>query len=203
MLNDIIVIDNLFDDPDNVVSFAKTLNFYDKNNHPALNNSRGNKVYWNGFRSESLHTVNNDLFVKYNKIILSKLIQKSFSNVDISYKFLGQLFFHYVSSEFTKNVWKISEDITKDNWFHRDENMYYAGVVYLYKNPPPNTGTVLIKDNKEIIIDNVYNRLVMYDANILHAPQDSFGENINDSRLTLTIFYKNLSFYIKNQNEYI
>ena len=196
-LKDIIVIDNVFDNPDEVVSLATSLEYYDKDNHPVLKNlDEDKKISWPGLRSESLHFLNNNLFNQYNKIIINKMIQYSYGKKDnivkIKYDFMGQLFFHYTPSKYSKDNWEISDDLTKDNWFHKDENMYYAGVIYLHKNPPKNTGTILKKDNKEIVIDNMYNRMVIYDANILHAPQDSFGENVYDSRLTLTIFFKKL-----------
>ena len=38
-------------------------------------------------------------------------------------------------------------------------------------------------------LDNIYNRLVLYNSNIEHEPTDNFGDNINNSRLVFTIFY--------------
>ena len=50
----------------------------------------------------------------------------------------ADLYFHYMTKKF----------IADESWYHSDPRLY-AGVVYLQKNPPPNTGTVIIKDGKK------------------------------------------------------
>ena len=74
---------------------------------------------------------------------------------------------------------------------HTDsESVEFAGVVYLSPEPPEDTGTSFFADVNTKIgqVDNVYNRLAFYPANIIHSPTNPFGETNEDSRLTLTFF---------------
>ena len=48
--------------------------------------------------------------------------------------------------------------------------------------------TLYLKE-ETINIENKYNRLLLYNSNIKHQPTDNFGDDINNSRLVMTIFY--------------
>jgi hypothetical protein len=80
---------------------------------------------------------------------------------------------------------------------HRDYGFDYAGVLYLAPNPQKNSGTSFYNDLGEETgyLENVYNRLVIYPANELHSLKESFGNDINNGRLTFTFFCK-----LKNNN---
>jgi hypothetical protein len=80
---------------------------------------------------------------------------------------------------------------------HRDYGFDYAGVLYLTPKPQENSGTSFYNDLGEETgyLENVYNRLVVYSANELHSLKESFGNNINNGRLTFTFFCK-----LKNNN---
>jgi len=77
-------------------------------------------------------------------------------------------------------------DIDQKHWWHFDQ-CSFAGVIYLNKSPEDNSGTILMIDDEEVVIENRYNRLVMY-KNILHRPQRFFGTDIDTARMTLTFF---------------
>ena len=89
----------------------------------------------------------------------------------------------------------------------------WAGVLYLTPNPPKHSGTALFEVDNEIhsqevkmlsssremldniyesahtIVDNRYNRLVLYPANYWHAPMKSgFGTKKNNARLIMNLF---------------
>jgi hypothetical protein len=72
---------------------------------------------------------------------------------------------------------------------HKDPSEW-AGVIYLNPNPKENSGTTLHNDNGEMMynIENKYNRFIFYQGNILHGVLDTFGDNLENSRLTITIF---------------
>jgi len=73
---------------------------------------------------------------------------------------------------------------------HIDPNACYAGVVYLSPNAPLNSGTIV--DGK--LVENKFNRLVLYRANIIHSPSSHpFGMTVDDSRLTLNLFITELA----------
>lgn len=89
----------------------------------------------------------------------------------------------------------------------------WAGVLYLTPNPPKHSGTALFDNEGKIfsdeikmlenpkeklkdiyesahtIVENRYNRLVMYPANYWHAPMLSgFGKTKKDGRLIMNLF---------------
>ncbi len=66
----------------------------------------------------------------------------------------------------------------------------YVGVLFLTPNAPPDTGVTLYDDirqrgqaNVVNTIANVYNRLVIFNAKILHSMTRSFGDDASNGRL--------------------
>jgi len=101
-----------------------------------------------------------------------------------------------------------------------DHERMYACVIYLTPNPPPNTGTLLFEHDGSLYdiknrsvaveryphyngeysdvdgwtvhckVENRYNRLVMYDARMLHTPENAgFGDTKETARLTQIGFW--------------
>jgi hypothetical protein len=134
-------------------------------------------VGWKGFRADITKETYPELF-DYMHRRLHRL----------NPKFIGKkilLHFHY-SLESTKDLCYPSFEEIK---LHKDPTNW-AGVIYLTPNPKSDSGTSLFSDDKRIAnhVENIYNRLILYPSNILHGPQDMFGETIEDGRMTLTIF---------------
>ena len=136
---------------------------------------------WRGFRSVFLHEINQSLF----ESVFNDIIGKMFSSLGNSYELNYTVSSHL---HFSPKMIEYSSD-----WWHEDKGELFAGVVYLTENPNLNSGTILQLNGKEVVIENVFNRLVTYRSNILHRPQGVFGDSINNARLTLTFFFKNLS----------
>jgi hypothetical protein len=120
---------------------------------------------WKGYRIVMDDTKLID-YIK-NKLIE---IDNKFKNIIL------ETYFHYSLDDTYKKL-------------HKDETQW-AGVIYLTPNPPKNCGTTLHDDTGvlENIIDNVYNRFILYNGSTIHGIQDTFGDDINNGRLTLTIF---------------
>lgn len=158
-----ILIDNFFDDVDSIRNLALSIPY----------NRSSNNTGWKGYRiAVKDHAIGN--YIK-NRLIE---IDKKFENLIIS-----ELYFHY-SLEDTKKEMK---DFSK-NRLHKDLTQL-AGVIYLTPEPKENSGTSLHFDNgEEEIFENVYNRFILYDGGITHGAQDTFGDTINNARLTITIF---------------
>ena len=99
--------------------------------------------------------------------------------------------------------------------FHYDQQQY-AGIIYLSPNAPPHSGTTLYRsrytkkmkvaneesslvfrngylDSTEFdvvdVIGNVYNRLILFDAQIIHAASAYFGTTKENSRLFQLFFF--------------
>ena len=164
--NDIIIIDNFFENPDEIFEEALTLSYVKSNNDTG----------WVGHRRK---IYKNNKF--YDDYLMKKLIENNPKYKKLSLK----VFFHYTLESDKYNT-KQPFDSLK---IHKD-TFNYAGVVYLSKNPLPNSGTSFYDDNynKIYYVDNIYNRFVFYPGKINHAPENLFGNVINNSRMTLTVF---------------
>jgi hypothetical protein len=185
MLNSLFIIDNVLDNPEEIVDFAKQQQFYELDTHPTEKNA-----YWSGLRTECMS--NSDMYLfsdTVNKILDKVSIQSFGKRIKYSFEWNGSATFHILDKS----------QIFNKNWFHVDASAY-AGVIYLNKNPQSNSGTIITHDGNEQIVDNVFNRLVLYRSDQRHAPQSGFGsyDDINSSRLTLNLFFRK----IKIQAEY-
>jgi len=160
-MDNVFIFDNVLDNIDSVRERALLLKYTKSEDKPEVN--------WKGYRCLEKTDLGNEVMNSiFDKLpVFLKDMQYGFN-------------FHY-SLEKT--------DIT--NKIHRDGYSKYAGVLYLNPSPAPNSGTLLYSDDKSNIIatlDNVYNRLVIYPSDIWHSLDNTFGNDINDGRLTFIIF---------------
>ena len=75
MLKDIIVIDDIFDIPENISSRALSYQYFNADLHPENTNVKN--MYYSGFRTESLHLIDVDFYTLVNNTILEKIFSKS------------------------------------------------------------------------------------------------------------------------------
>lgn len=179
-----IVIDDVLSNPDDLLSLSKKAQYYSSKTKNPLN---FNGEQWKGYRSLCLG--------KEQKTPFFDQIAKKFMNVffdipsitNISLNFEVRACFHYMTKEF-------AVDDTQ-SWNHIDGGDLFAGVLYLNKKPKKNSGTVLYNGDEKIVIENKYNRMVMYRSDILHAPDvgSAYGTNLSNSRLTLVFFNNKIS----------
>lgn len=170
-----LVIDDILSNPEFYVEWAQVLeyDYTDECGELALAKHKTTKsVGWRGYRSKELSFVDANIAVNVSRQVYKRAI-----NTRLSGQYIQRNYLHYSTQE-------ISYD---DTWWHQDSSTL-AGVIYLNPNPEPESGT-LIKVGQEIVtIENVFNRLVLYDASLTHRPQRCFGNTINTARLTMTIF---------------
>lgn len=189
MLKDIIQIKNFFDEPNDIIEFAKQQTYYNKEEftNKTSHSELPEKVYpqWQGYRTEKLHLLNQDFFVDIGNLIIEKTLQKTFlkNNSLFTPNFRYELisYFHYMTEEEKYN----------DIWVHQDNGMLMGGLIYLTPNAPKESGTII--QNK--LIENEFNKLVMFNGQFYHSPTDGFGKDINDARLTLLFFIKRIEFF--------
>lgn len=133
---------------------------------------------WKGFRCKTPECLSEvDMDIKKN---VCGVFNEKFEDYNI------ESYFHYSITE-TKNKCFPSFEEYK---YHVDD-ANYAGIIYLNPKPPTDSGTTFLNGYRnKIFIDNIYNRLVCYQANILHGPTDLFGSDITNGRLTLTFFLR-------------
>lgn len=171
------VIDNFLDNPEEVRKFAIQNKYYP----PTVSDN------WLGFRTKVFNEKDPGLVGDILKKVSNSLEKKL--KID-SKNFSISSYFHY-SPEISQIL---AGNVFDDYKFHIDYNSNYAGLIYLSHNPPANSGTSFIKSEGVFEVSNKYNRMVFYNANILHAPTSFFGEAIDDARLTFLFFVKQKNF---------
>jgi tryptophan halogenase len=168
----LIVIDDFFENANSIRELALTDTYKRHQDVP--------RAGWRGFRSDItkerhgvLYDYMHDRLCKLNPQFINKKIL---------------LHFHYCLESTKAECHPSFEEIK----LHKDSSNW-AGVIYLTPNPQSESGTCLFSDDMSVSnhVENVYNRLVIYPSDILHGPQDLFGNDINDGRITLTIFIEN------------
>ena len=165
-----IIEENFFDNVDEVRQLSLDAEFISHLDASAL-------VGWRGFRAK----ITKEKYPELTEYITKKVNSLSTAFADKKLT----LYFHLCLEE-TKALCHPSFEETK---MHKDPSNW-AGVIYLTPNPKENCGTLMCSDDMSECkhIDNVYNRLIIYPSDILHGPNDFFGKDINDGRMTVTIF---------------
>lgn len=170
-----IVIDNIFDNPEFYVQWARTLSYdytEECRNGDIKKRNLCTDQGWRGYRSNELTELDSDISTTITTTIYQKALYSC-----ITKPFIQTNYMHFLNNDVVCN---------ESSW-HPDMSNF-AGVVYLNPTPEPDSGTLIKIDNKIIQIDNIFNRLLVYDAKIEHRPQKSFGINLTDARLTITFF---------------
>ena len=174
-----LILENFFENPDNIVEYSKTLEFF----KPKKDQN------WPGLRTKSLHLINKSLYDYIIFKILNIYYDSSFHYIKY---FKTHVNFHKIH---LKDYLNYDKKHTKN---HRDTNFELAGLIYLNKNFNEKTGTNIFDDNENTIvkISNNYNTLACYDAKKMHGA----NELLDEERLTIVIFIGKIEIE-KNINE--
>lgn len=205
MVEGLKIVDNFFEDPDQVRAHALSLRTYEECNFHAMDG------VFSGYRANIQNeSIENFIIAKIQSLLNSKI---NF----LAYKFhLNTTVSMFGCPHF---------DIDKH------DKVNFAGVIYLNKNAPVDSGTSLyesehdkiehyvakmqilydvslppqnkikLKIAKEISefksklkvtasSENVFNRLIIYPASVYHSPENYFGETLEDGRLTIALHGK-------------
>ena len=188
MIHDILCIDNVFDNPQEIINLAKKQNYYSCEENHTIKNTN---IKYMGKRTDHLFNI---LEEKEYYWLTQQIIKKIFGSVQTTNtKIQSICLFHYLTSN----------NIPNKYWIHKDTSLY-SGVIYLnetFVDKFNNHGTKIIKNGEEINIKNDFNKLVMYRGDYLHSANFGFGETIDDSRLTLNFFINEITIEINNNNK--
>jgi hypothetical protein len=185
MIQELLIVPNFFDNPEKIVNVARTQKFYKTEDHPENKNS---KIKWGGYRTEELSTI---LDVNIFSEIKTTLIKKVFldniaSDAVCNIEYSGSSCFQLLLEDYKTQ----KTDIHKDS-------VLFAGVVYLNDisliNPKENGTIVFNNKNEEFIMPFVYNTLIFYRADYMHAALNGFGKDINDCRITISFFIESIN----------
>lgn len=175
-----LVIDNFLNDPNDVREYRSLiLPFWDKQNHPYPDSLSD----FPGYRTEYLHQLDSELFNEVSNKL--KCAIQIFTNFSVNVSDVQTHYsFQYTTKNLNRSLPQFHVDIGMNEY-----NTLIAGVIYLNPKPPKNTGTILNLNGKKQIIENKFNRLLLYDGrNVQHSIQRSFGKTKYDSRLVLSNF---------------
>ena len=116
----ITIVDNFFDNPDDIVELAKSFKYYSPDT--------GN---WPGTRTKQMHLEDHRFFTYFGQKI--------------------HLLFHdncpdqWTMQCHFQNIRPFAKGNKNRGWVHQDIDTHFGGIVYLSKNPEPNTGTSIYK----------------------------------------------------------
>ena len=132
-----------------------------------------------------------DPFLGYTHYVTDENLSNKFTNMIhncVSESKEIERFYFVFRYSLEKNIWTCPYDFHQ--WKVHPDFCDYAGLVYLTPNPPSNTGTSFYDDNRNLLssVENVFNRMIFYNARNMHGPTDLFGDNKENGRMTLTFF---------------
>ena len=186
MLKELEVLDNFLpkDEAVNLRKYTLSLPYFTNEPVPlpGLNYSdeisKKPKGWWRGHRSIGLKSYNPNL----HKQMVSRVLDSVFS--------LKTVF--EASTYSTISPGSMNEIPESFLWHVDDNESILSAVLYLNKEPSTDTGTFIKIDNKIEKVENKFNRLVIYRANILHRPGNCFGNTAEDSRHVITFFVRTI-----------
>ena len=125
MIYPITIIDDFFSDPDAIVKMASELEYFDTEDGR-----------WPGKRTRPLHEVNSTFHNFFARRLLSTFhtALPNCLNAHVSF----QLVDPFVENE---DKW----DKENRGWIHADSPCQFGGIVYLTKDPDPDTGTSIYR----------------------------------------------------------
>lgn len=169
-----LVIDNAFTDPEFALDMARQLEY-----KPPTKSDNWKGVRTNEIRSDYIYPVINKVFIKEDV-------------PTYTFRYRLRYYGHILYEDLRPR---------EQDWWHRDpNNCVFAGVIYLNEEPEPDSGTeIKLPSGENIIVDNKFNRLVIYNSGLFHRPRGGYGNNINNGRLTFTFFISSVNFNFERE----
>lgn len=210
----VTIVDDFYENPDDVIKFAQSLPY---------DNPFNGKSIWIGRQTASLHEV--------DPVFFENFCQKLFS---IFFDFSKERSIQWqIDTRFSK-IDRIHDDFCNQAWIHRDEGELLAGVIYLNNSLTQSGGTSIYQKKYDIELDydlqkefyrdpdnvisdcekmvkykeqltthlnsfeesisikNVFNRMICYDARNFHNIKSVNVDNC-DYRLTQVFFVRKLA----------
>jgi hypothetical protein len=172
-----VIVDNFFENPNDVRNFAL-------HNDAVQYFSKNENEYFEGMRTSCISLFDEN-FYDYS----ARKIIESYGIDDKNFNFSGGMHFNYMTKENERDV----NFVDFGKRMHVDSGYLLTGIVYLSPFPPKDTGTIMYREGGWDVVQNIYNRLLIFPSQkIPHATENFFGSNKYDSRLTLLFFIKDI-----------
>ena len=115
----ITIVDDFFEDPDGIVEMAESMKYYTPNT--------GN---WPGTRTKNLHIEDKRFFIYFGQKLHLLFYETAPEYWNLQCHF--QLIDPFCEDKYSKK---------NRGWIHKDIDTWFGGIVYLQKDPEPDTGT--------------------------------------------------------------
>jgi len=203
----ITVLDNFFDNPDKIRDYALSLNF-----------EKDPEGRWPGVRTKSLHELDPPLFDAICRKVMSLYFDLE-NNIN-TVNWVTNMRFQKVNRSYLSGWIHVDNPtiFTAIIYLNKNPNINSGTSIYKIKDnifvPKIDElnihkinaykGLVNIKDidtkrkenndqySEVIKVHNEYNRILSFDAGLPHAAQDFFGDDDDEDRLTLIMFFNEL-----------
>ena len=184
-----IVIDDFFPDPDAIRNWGLSLQYYDKDQLMEVAPPQyGLKYYYPGVRSLPLSQL---------KSPYSEAIQTSIATMSKQFFGLKGQMNIITAFQLTTEQDYVLNNIHVDSGKNSAYPISVASVIYLTPNAPYDTGTNIYTDEEphDLVdsIGNLYNRVTLYKSESYHRANRYFGDNLENGRLTLVSFIRNVT----------
>jgi hypothetical protein len=198
----ITVVDNFFKDPNEIRKIALSADYGIKSNNP-------------GFRSDQLQLLNPNLYSLIAKKIFSLFLNLEKDvieyHIDMSFQYTTKDFdygwVHFDSSAYCAGVIYLTPNPPENTgtiiYDQINSLKNYSELQTIkedfYKNriKHQDYDKAREKNNanfkKNIVIENIYNRALIYPSNYAHSENCFFGETKENARLTLVFFLKTVA----------
>jgi hypothetical protein len=170
----LIVLDNFLPYPNVVRTWALKQKFLDCDQ---MTQETGHKNTWPGLRTSTV----DELDIQYANDVLTRI------------SFLAKHYFGVSENMGIRSSFQATRLYDGNSWIHKDDDVHVAGLLYLSPNAPITAGTTLYTEPPHEPLDvvgNVFNRLIMYRADIYHKSTEYFGDSLETARLTQVFFIK-------------
>jgi hypothetical protein len=203
----ITILDNFFDNPDKIRDYGLSLNF-----------EKDPTGRWPGVRTKPLHEINQKLF----DVICGRVMSLYFDleNVANIMSWQTHICFQKVDKSYGYGWVHVDTPtvLSAIIYLNKNPNINSGTSIYKLKDNVlvPNTielnkykldaykGAIDINDVKDkrsennnqyveiVKVHNEYNRILCFDSGLPHAAHNFFGENDDEQRLTLNVFFNEL-----------
>jgi hypothetical protein len=203
----ITILDNFFDNPDKIRDYALSLEY-----------EKDPLGHWPGERSKQLYEINPPLFNEVCRRVMSMYFDLEQPSSDIRWQ--ASMNFQKVDESYVSGWVHTDKNvvITAIVYLNKNSNNNGGTSIYKLKNdilfPADNElnpykhdafkGLIDIKDIKEkreennnqyteiVKVQNEYNRILAFCGELPHSAQDFFGNQNEEPRLTLVMFFNQL-----------
>jgi len=199
----VTVVDDFFDYPDSVRNFALSQEY-----------NFGEDTRWPGKRSKHLHELNFNLyhsltckimslFYDLRRVNMNWSVDAFFQTVDSVYEngwihsdlnlVSGVIYLSKESNNSGTTIYRPINPIDAKFKNEEHKNKSYENIEAI-----KNFDSFKEENNKQfkpsITVESEYNRLVMFDGHMFHGGNNFYGKSLEESRLTLVFFVKQINF---------